>query len=360
MKQPLTFARDNLVFGRTPDDAWAVYSVRTEAYVGLTATGKRDVLTALAGFAFNVGRDFQILRVSRPWSVDAYSASAAALADERFAHADQLASYLAGHGTQLGARRVARPEVFVAASLRSREQGLSGLGALLSSMLALRAARGISALDLDRLRDAERGVFATACDFLDCLSATTDQIQWLIQRAFVRAIAEPELDSFWMPQALVIDTDEPGPRYLPLEADVLRLCDAPIEIGPRHLTVHAEAGASHQAFLALGGLPEVVRFPGHQAELLFAPLEPCRSRLTPPSQRDGSRITRPSPSPAGAWSTRTTCTRRSPTATTGRPSPRLRAPPLLASSKSSSPLPIGRRCCGQRSGSASLREPQPS
>jgi hypothetical protein len=62
-------------------------------------------------------------------------------------------------------------------------------------------------------------------------------------------------------------------RFRPLEADLLRLFDAPINVHARSLRIESEFGDSHQAFLCLGALPEAVPFPSSRAELLFAPLE---------------------------------------------------------------------------------------
>jgi hypothetical protein len=54
---------------------------------------------------------------------------------------------------------------------------------------------------------------------------------------------------------------------------VLRLLDAPINVERRTLRIESEHGDSHQAFLCVGALPEVVNFPGRRAELMFSPLE---------------------------------------------------------------------------------------
>ena len=100
---------------------------------------------------------------------------------------------------------------------------------------------------------------------------TTTELQWLIRRTLSRGTAEPWTDEFWRPQALVLDADEDdgGRRFEPLEADVMRLLDVPIDVARDHLCV----GDSHQALLVAGALPETTIFPGRLAELLFAPLE---------------------------------------------------------------------------------------
>ena len=40
------------------------------SYDGLTAAEKRELLYDLASFAYAVESDFQLLRVTRPWSTD--------------------------------------------------------------------------------------------------------------------------------------------------------------------------------------------------------------------------------------------------------------------------------------------------
>jgi hypothetical protein len=279
VRRPLTFACGNLVFGRDISDAWALYRVATESYAGLSSSAKREVLGSVAGFAFSIGADFQLLRVSRPWSVSAYRAAARAMADDRHGHPDRLDAYLAVHERRLVESRVARPEVFVAIALAGDNGGaarrLTGAVASLAGIVGLRDARGISARELDALRADEHRVFASVADFLDCQRASTLDVQWLVRRAFLRSVGDPVLEQAWTPQALVVDApdDDGGSRYVPLQADVMRLCDAPIEVAARSLRISGEHGDSHQALLMLGVLPEVATFPGRSAELLFAPLE---------------------------------------------------------------------------------------
>lgn len=279
MKRPLSFAWGNLVFGSDLDDVWALYRVATESYAGLSTAAKRDLLAAVAGFAFSIAADFQLLRVSRPWSADAYRSASRDLADPRFAHIETLDAYLEVHQENLADRRVARPEVFVAVALPRVDAALvrdpSGLLRSAARWLGVRDPRGITQRQLDGLRAAEQRVFACAGDYLDCERATTTDLQWLVRRAFTRGVSEPVVEELWSPQALVVDADDEAGscRYVPLQADVMRLCDAPIEIEARGLTVTCEHGESHQALLTLGALPEVASFPGRQAELLFSPLE---------------------------------------------------------------------------------------
>lgn len=277
MKPPLSFARGNLIWGADLDDAWALYRVATDAYAGLTASGKRDLLGALAGFAFSVGADFQLLRVSRSWSSATYG-TASVSSGAGWAHERDLDRYIEVHRDALGGRRVSRPEVYLAVALPTTAvagRSVAGWGRAARRWLGVSDARAISRRQLDELRTAEHGAFSCARDYLDCQRACTRDVQWLVRRAFARATALPEIDEAWAPNALVFDAGEAegGSKVEPLRADILRLCDAPLHLADRSVRVVAEHSDSHQAFLTLGALPEVTTFPGAGAELLFAPLE---------------------------------------------------------------------------------------
>src|SRR4051794_440223 len=231
MNAPLSFAWRNVVFGRDVDDAWALFRVEPESYGGLPAGRKRQVLAALASFAYSIEADFQLLRVTRGWSVEGYVAAAAASADARFAHRAELAEVLEGHRAALGDRQVERPEVYCAVALTRSQTWREQLRAT----VGFADPRTISRRRLREVLDLEAKAFARATDFLDCDRATSLELQWLIRRAFSRGVAEPQIDRFWEPQALIIDTDDEDAReaWEPLEGDVLRLFESPINVEPR-------------------------------------------------------------------------------------------------------------------------------
>ena len=58
--------------------------------------------------------------------------------------------------------------------------------------------------------------------------ATTREVQWLLRRAACRGLAEPVLDDFWEPNALVVETADGRPAYEPLQTDLVRHVNAPI------------------------------------------------------------------------------------------------------------------------------------
>ena len=280
MRPPISFVYRNLVFAETADEAWAVYRLETRSYAGLTKGQKRELLSLLAAFGYAIEADFTILRVARPWSVEQYERGVEATADPRHVHRDGLKAYLAGHHEALGRRGSHQPEVYVSVRLEG-DQGRSSLplpqipslNGLLRSF-GLGDARAISGRRLDALLAEEAKVHTRIFDYLGCERAATHQLQWLIRRSLFRGLGDPDLDERFAPQALVVDApDGDDVQYRPLEADVLRLLDAPISVDARSLRVETEQGTSHQAFLTLGALPETTLFPSRQAELLFAPLE---------------------------------------------------------------------------------------
>jgi len=274
MRQPITFAYGNLVFGRGGvDDPWALYRLATRSYAGLTASRKREVMGELAGFAYTIGADFQILRVSKSRSADDYMVQAA----RDWTHSEWatplLYDLLEAQEQRVAQLASSSPEVFLAVALRP--QGAGGVGAAIRRAVGLRDPRGLGRRAIDALCQEEARIHSRVADFLDCHRASTEHLQWLVRRMYCRAVGEWDLDPNWSPQALVLDEeDEDGEwRFEPLTTDLLRLFDAPVTVRPRSLEIDSEYGTSHQALLAFGALPETVAFPGPQAELLFAPLE---------------------------------------------------------------------------------------
>lgn len=279
MKQPIRFIYRNLVFGTSWDDCWAVYRLSTYSYAGLTKAGKRELFSLLAAFAYTLEADFTLLRVARPWSLLDYAAGVEASADERHVDRVRLGEYLDRQCEQLDARGSQTPEVYVSVRIGRgpspndllRAPGIESV----RRFLGLGDPRGIGGRRFEALLAEAAKVEQRILDYLDCEAAASLELQWLIRRSFCRGVGDPSVDAEFMPQALVVDDGEAGgeARYKPLEVDVLRLLDSPINVERRGLRIESEHGDSHQAFLCVGALPEVVNFPGRRAELLFAPLE---------------------------------------------------------------------------------------
>ncbi len=277
MRAPIRFVYRNLVFGRDLDDVWAVYRLELRSYAGLTRSHKRDLLADLAGMAYGLEADFSLLRIGRGWSVDDYRAGCEAGLGRGRGHAGLLAALLDRHADALAHRGGERPEVYLCVRLADRERGDSSAG-VASWLDGARRAVGwgdpvrLGQARLDRLVTEAGAVGRRVADYLACAPAAGHELMWLISRSFTRSLGEPRVAERFRPQALVVEGPDEH-AYVPLEADVLRLMDTPIEIGARSLRIEGEQGSSHQAFLCLGALPEEVTFPGRQAELMFAPLE---------------------------------------------------------------------------------------
>src|SRR4051794_16560441 len=147
MRQPLTFAHGNLVFGRDLDDAWALYRLESRSYVGQPRSGKRELLALLASFAYSLERDFQLLRVTRPWSVDGYLRDCERTADSRHTDRERLRDYLERHRLTLAAETPLRPEVYLSVRLAApaeEERRGPRLVDEVGRLLGLRDARAIS------------------------------------------------------------------------------------------------------------------------------------------------------------------------------------------------------------------------
>ena len=279
MNTPISFAYRNVVFGDGPSDAWGVYRLAMRSYAGLTRAGKRELLGALASLAYALEADFTLLRVSRPWMVENYVLGVEAATDVRHAMRDELRGYLRRHGRMLEARGSHVPEVYLSVRLPSAAGGDTWTGVPfigdLRRALGLDNARAIGRRRLAALLDEEDKLLRRMLDYVECDRIGGSELQWLIRRGFCRGIGDPIVEDRFQPQALVVESHEEdgGARFEPLEADILRLFDSPINVEPRGLRIESEHGDSHQAFLCLGALPDEVAFPGPRAELLFDPLE---------------------------------------------------------------------------------------
>ena len=280
MTGPLSFTYRNVVFAHGLDDAWALFRLETTSYPGRSRAGKRELLADLAAFAYALEADFSLLRASRAWSVADYVSACELACDSRHGHAGLLRAHLDCHAGAIGEGGPRRAEVYLSVRLGARERSprdglLKPLADQLRDALGLADGRSVPARRLEELLHQAAAVERRIADYLDCEAAGAHDVQWLVRRAFSRAVCEPHIDEHFLPQALLVDAPEErgGFAYQPLEADLLRLADAPVTVRPRSLLIESEQGESHQAFLCLGALPEEVPFPSAQAELLFAPLE---------------------------------------------------------------------------------------
>ena len=112
--QPITFMYRNLVWGRYSDEVWAVYGLEMQSYEGRPRRGKVDLMGDLADAADGLDADFQLLRISRQWSIEDYVAGADATVDARHGHPTEWRAVIDAQRARLDTRAVARPEVYLA------------------------------------------------------------------------------------------------------------------------------------------------------------------------------------------------------------------------------------------------------
>jgi hypothetical protein len=281
MRPPLSMVYGNCVFGAGFDDAWAAFVVPTASYGWLAEDRKRARFLALLGALEAVAADLQIIRVGRDWDVEAYEREMHGGDASRCAARER---YVAEQAARLRELAPQHPELFILVSLSEPERDVASYVSRVAEshprewLRGLRRAmsphdrRLLRASELERARVRADQAQARLADFLHARPASGAELQWLVRRAFCRALGEPPVDGLHEPRALVFERN--GEAVLaPLEGDVLRWMDGWVEHRGRALRIESELGVSWQAQLVLGALPEQVEFPGPRVELMFAPVE---------------------------------------------------------------------------------------
>jgi len=279
-RRPLSFIYGNCLLGSC--GAWAVFAIEPYSYSTLTADRKRERFGRLLAAIETLEADIQVLRVSREW--DPRRELERAAEDYAGPHPSSHAAYLAAQLNELREQRAELPAVFLAVSLERPQRDVAAFVGELGSRsvrstwaaaaraLRLDATRHLSATELEQLRVRADEAHARLAANLDARPARTVEVQWLVRRAFCRALGEPEVDGLHEPQALVFERN--GEAVLaPLEADVMRWSESYVDHRGRLLRVESELGVSWQAHLVVGALPESVAFPSSRLELMSAPAE---------------------------------------------------------------------------------------
>jgi AAA-like domain len=286
---PIGFVYGNCVFARGLDDVWAAFAVDVSSYTWLSEQGKRSRLNTLVGAIEAVEADIQILRVCKRWRVERYTRELARDTDAAAdvysqVHRRARGEYLDEHAARLSDIGFAQPSLFLLVSLREPERDVASYVSRAAGQhprewwencrraLSLRDKRVLGVSELESARVRADQAHAVLSEFLPVRAARGVELQWLIRKAFCRALGEPIVDGLHEPRALAFERN--GKAVLaPLEGDVLRWSDSYVEHGGRALKIVSELGTSWQAHLILGALPERVQFPGERAELMFAPAE---------------------------------------------------------------------------------------
>ncbi len=280
-RRPISFVYGNCVLGSC--GPWALFALAPYSYATLPTERKRERFARLLSAVESLESDVQILRVARGWVPRPEFELLAR--DHASPHAPALESYLAAQLAALEQEsRGGAAAVYLAVSLdrpqrdvgafvselgeRSPRELLKGLG----RTLRLGSARQLACAELERLRLRADEVHARLVANVDARPARTVEVQWLVRRAFCRALGEPQVDGLHDPQALVFERN--GEAVLaPLTADVLRWTESYVEHRGRLLRVESELGVSWQAQLVAGALPESASFPSSRLELMFATVE---------------------------------------------------------------------------------------
>jgi hypothetical protein len=276
------------VFARGLDDAWAAFAVELASYAWLSEEAKRARFLALIGALEAIEADVQILRVHSGWGLDRYARSVEETSGSWPAAAEKHGRarrrYVSEHVSRLGEIGRAQPAVFLFVSLREPERDVASYVSRaagehprewlhgLKRALALKDRRTLTVAQLEHARLRADHAHARLADYLPVREARGVELQWLVRRAFCRALGEPQVDGLHEPRALVFERNGQA-SLAPLEGDVMRWLDGYVENRGRALRIESELGTSWQAQLVLGALPERVQFPGSRAELMFAPPE---------------------------------------------------------------------------------------
>ncbi|MEV4419372.1 ATP-binding protein [Patulibacter sp. NPDC049589] len=284
---PVRYARQNLLIGRGGEAA-GLYRLPTVAYAFLPAAAKWRWLRTLERLATVIGADFSLYRVTRAYPAQRYVDQAMGLVDPRVPDSDRFRTIVQAHRRRLQQLASHAPEVYLAVALVEDDAG-EGMGRglvrsidtarrRLEDLAGVGDAQPIPGGRLRALAGLEQRIFDQLRQVLAARRATSRELEWLLRRAPLRGIAEPTVEPFWAPDALVIQSDG-NTVYEPVGHDLWQPLNAPITepaTGPGRLVVENEAGDSHQAFLAVGVLADAAPFPGPTAELLHAPLEGVR------------------------------------------------------------------------------------
>lgn len=278
MHTPVRDIHSNILIGHD-DSRAAVYRVQTVSYPHRSVADQEEWWSRLATYAFIVGADFSVYRVTR--TISNYSDQARGLLDNRFGTAELYETVLAGHEKHLQGRPRFREEVYFIVTLAGA--GARGLRSgvhrdfdrvrqRLERFANVEKARAIPSKEMETLASAERDAFQAIQSCLEATRATTRELQWLFARGAYLGLGEPPVDEYWEPNAVVVQDAKGVVSYVPNKHTSEQLVDAwPREVEGRALCV-TEAGTSYQTLLTVGAMPRTVRL-GVNAELFFRPFE---------------------------------------------------------------------------------------
>jgi hypothetical protein len=278
---PLRYAKGNVLVGRGGEAA-GLYRLAMTSYPYLPTGEKWALQRRLQRLAHSISADFSLWRVNRAYPAERYVKHTAGLLDDRHQDPEAWQAFLAGHQERLRELGSHIPEVYLAVSLAGGTptgmgsglvRGLDRVRRRVEELAGIGAAAPISAGELSELATREQRVYERLNGVIPTRRARTIELQWLLRRAASRGVAEPDLDTHWAPDALIVSAPGGSVAFQPLGHDLARCANAAITERQQTLIVDGEQGRCYQAMLALGALADAPEFPGSTAEVLFAPLE---------------------------------------------------------------------------------------
>jgi hypothetical protein len=278
---PLRYAHGNVLLGRGGEAA-GLYRLGMSTYPFLPTGGKWALARRLQRLAHTISADFSLWRVNCAYPAQRYVERTAGLLDERHQDPRAWREFLKGHEQRLRELGTHVPEVYLAVSLGQSTQTGVGSGFMRSvdrlrrrveEIAGISDASPILASQLQEFSTTEQRVFQRVRGVVPARRATSGELQWLLRRAACRGIAEPEIDGYWEPDALIISGPGGRAAFRPLSRDLEQCANAAITERSQTLIVDGEHGRCYQAMLALGSLADAPEFPGPVAEALHAPLE---------------------------------------------------------------------------------------
>lgn len=281
MSFPLRYAKGNVLLGRGGEAA-GLYRLGMTSYPYLPTGEKWALQRRLQRLAHTISADFSLWRVNRAYPAERYVQHTAGLLDGRHQDPQAWQTFLEGHRERLRELGSHIPECYLAVSLAGSTPTSVGSGLVrgvdrvrrrVEELAGIGASSPISAGELSELATREQRVYERLNGVIATRRARTIELQWLLRRAACRGLAEPELDTHWQPDALVVSAPGGGVAFQPLGHDLARCANAAITERQQTLIVDGEQGRCYQAMLALGALADAPEFPGCTAEVLFAPLE---------------------------------------------------------------------------------------
>src|ERR1700691_2560475 len=248
---PLRYAHANVLIGRGGEAA-GLYRLGMSSYPFLPTSGEWALAHRLQRLARNIGADL-LPRGVQP--THRYLARTAVLLDERHQDKEAWLGFLEGHEQRLRELGSHVPEVYIAVSLGQSTPSGFGAGLVRSvdrvrrrveEMVGIADASPIPASQLQELAASERRVFQRVRGIVSARRATTGELQWLLRRAACRGVAEPEIDGYWEPDALVLSALAGTPVFQPLSRDLERCANAAITERAQTLIVDSEQGRCWQ------------------------------------------------------------------------------------------------------------------